>query len=145
MPDPLELLASAIGSKLVIDDEYLRPSFFDPGSPLESGPLASEMQAIAKGREPTDASLAGAPILDDWWQVAHPLWGHVVLLGRVTGHPLLGTANIHTSALRALALDLSWARTTSRLCRLGIPRLAGAPPSTTCYFECARLPSATGR
>ncbi|MBB3903975.1 DUF6634 family protein [Methylobacterium brachythecii] len=73
-----------------------------------------------------------ARILDDWWQVAHPLWGYVVLLGRVTGHPLLGNSNIHTSAVRALALDLSWARTTSRLYRLGTPRLAGSPPSTTC-------------
>ncbi|GEP01520.1 DUF6634 family protein [Methylobacterium haplocladii] len=132
MPDPILLLASEIGSKLLIDDEYLRPGFFDPGSPMEKEPLASEMLAIAEGREPTQDGLAGAPILDDWWQVAHPLWGYVVLLGRVTGHPLLGNANIHTSALRAIALDLTWARTTSRLYRLGIPRLAGSPPSTTC-------------
>lgn len=132
MPDLIPLLASEIGSKLVIDDECLRPAFFDPGSPMELEPLASEMRAIAEGGKPTCRCLAGAPILDDWWQVAHPLYGYVVLLGRVTGHPLLGNANIHTSALRALALDLSWARTTSRLYRLGTPRLAGSPQSTTC-------------
>lgn len=132
MSDPIPLLASQIGSKLVIDDEFLRPAFFDPGSPMEREPLASEMQAIAESCEPTHERLAGAPILDDWWQVAHPLWGYVVLLGLVTGHPLLGNGNIHTSALRVIALDLSWAHTTSRLYRLGTPRLAGSPPGARC-------------
>ncbi|GEP00740.1 DUF6634 family protein [Methylobacterium haplocladii] len=132
MPETVPYLASKIGPKLIIDDRHLRPAFFDAGSSLENGPLAAELLAIAEGREPTQQSLAKAPLLEDWWQSTHPLWGYFLLLGRVAGHPVLGYGAIYTSAVRAIALDLSWARTTSRFYRLGTPQLAGSPPSTTC-------------
>lgn len=46
MPDAIPLLASEIGSKLVVDDEHLRSAFFDPGSPMERDPYDEIASAI---------------------------------------------------------------------------------------------------
>ncbi|GLS43742.1 DUF6634 family protein [Methylobacterium brachythecii] len=132
MVETISIFAAEIGAKLIINNQYLRPVFFDAGAPLENGPLASQIQAIAEGREPIHESLAAAPTLNDWWQVAHPLRGYFLLVEQVTDHSVLGSGTIHTSAIRSIFLDRSCARTTSWLHGLGTPRLAGFPSSTTC-------------
>jgi hypothetical protein len=68
------------------------------------------------GRPASDA-LVRAPLLQNW-SLATLLCP--CLIGRVTGHPLLGDRrNIHTSQLMAFDTEQGWARTWSRIYRLG--------------------------
>lgn len=78
---------------------------------------------LHKGELPTNADLAAAPLLEGWAleEVAPGLFR---LVGVVTGHPLLADGWCSTSVLLFIAADRTWARTVSRLYRLGMP-LAG--------------------
>lgn len=90
-------------------------------SPDLRSPYDKVLDVIAAaGAGPTATDLLDAPVLDVW----HPLisrHGHVVLWDSVTGHPHLGDDNITTSRLIAIRPDAGWARTASRLYRLGRP------------------------
>ena len=62
-----------------------------------------------------------APFLTDWIVVQDE--EGVSLLGIVYGHPRLRDgASVQTSALIAIATDLSWARTLNTLYRLARPK-----------------------
>lgn len=67
--------------------------------------------------QPTQAQLNKAPKLDRWCAV---FYGDApLLLGRVTGHPVLREgARARTSPLFQIAPDRSWARTRSRVYEL---------------------------
>lgn len=76
------------------------------------------LRAVAEGSPP---DLTNAPALRDWLVVLAE--DGVSLVGRVTGHPILGDDRlIQTSALLAIASDQSWARTLNRFYRLHRPR-----------------------
>lgn len=79
------------------------------------------LDAIAAAEAgPFKIDLLNAPVLDVWRPLisAH---GHVVLWGKVSGHPHLGDDDITTSRLIAIRPDAGWARTASRWYRLGRP------------------------
>lgn len=78
--------------------------------------LVSDLRAIRAGTGPTQSELQYAPLLD-----LYRLQPYVTfcLSGRVTGHPLLGDTQIHTSQLWAFDRKRGWARTFSRYYRLG--------------------------
>ncbi|WP_332700989.1 DUF6634 family protein [Devosia sp.] len=78
---------------------------------------------LHEGERPTNADLAVAPLLEGWAleEVAPGLFR---LVGVVTGHPLLADGWCSTSVLLFIDADRTWARTVSRLYRLGMP-LAG--------------------
>ncbi|BBE73277.1 DUF6634 family protein [Oharaeibacter diazotrophicus] len=102
----------------------------DPGKPLPAADLAAaattlralaaDMDRLAGGTYPTKTDLDAAPILDRYQPnaILAP-----VLCGAVTGHPILtGTGRlITTSPVYLLDPVTGWARTYSRLYRLGRP------------------------
>lgn len=102
----------------------------DPGRPLPAADLAAtatalralaaDMDRLAAGTYPTEADLDAAPILDRYQPNATLA---PVLCGAVTGHPILcGTERlIRTSPVHLLDPIQGWARTFSRLYRLGRP------------------------
>lgn len=79
---------------------------------------AVALAAIASGREPLPETLARAPVLQAWRQTTN-WFRQTVLAGIVSGHPTLADGPIRTSALRAIAIDLTWARTSTRFYQLG--------------------------
>lgn len=81
--------------------------------------LDKVLRAIAAAEAgPSEADLAQAPVLSDWKAAISPN-GHVLLWGKVTNHPRLGTTNLTTSQLIAIDPKAGWARTASRWYRLG--------------------------
>lgn len=77
------------------------------------------LDLLSSGYTPKDSDLAGAPLIEDW-VFAH-VDGAIVLVGRVTGHPILKSAKLkRTSALLAIDEKAGWARTYSRFYRLGL-------------------------
>lgn len=82
--------------------------------------LAAFDRLIA-GTAPDPEELAAAPRLVDWRRAVVPTI-EAALVGRVAGHPLLpGSRKVITSRLLVLAETAGWARTLSRLYRLGPP------------------------
>lgn len=81
--------------------------------------VVADMEALARGEPPGRADLAAAPTLDGWCldtRATH------CLTGVVAGHPALRTGRIvRTSDLWILAPSLGYARTLSRIYRLGHP------------------------
>lgn len=71
----------------------------------------------------SDDDLAEAPQLELWLPVRNQ-FGVLALWGQVTDHPTLGKDDIVTSPLVAWAPDDGWARSISRLYRLGQPFFA---------------------
>jgi len=70
------------------------------------------------GRPSSTALVDGAHLAD--WSIASTVG--TCLVGRVTGHPLLGDRpQIRTSPLFLLDAEQGWARTWSRFYRLGPP------------------------
>ena len=69
---------------------------------------------------PTVAQLAAAPLLERWRFAFVRRERRPSLVGSVIGHPLLGDRpDVVTSMLLALDPDRRWARTHSRIYRLG--------------------------
>lgn len=88
--------------------------------------LARDIVALERGWRPGPRELADAPVLDLWHSAAVRTV-EPVLVGSVYGHPELpGTGRrVVTSRIAVLAPDGSWARTWSRLYRLGRPDAGG--------------------
>lgn len=90
-------------------------------SPDERDWIDKALYAIeAAETGPSEADLANAPVLSDW-KVAVPPFAHVILIGEVLGHPILGNRSITTSQLIAIHPEARWARTVSRWYRLAQP------------------------
>ncbi len=82
------------------------------------------LQAIdAAEAGPSAADIANAPVLSDWMPAVSP-FAHVILVGEVVGHPILGTRSITTSQLIAIHPEAGWARTVSRWYGLAQPKPA---------------------
>ena len=90
-------------------------------SPTERAWIDKALLAIAAVEAgPSEADIAKAPVLSDWMPAISPV-GHVILLGQVVGHPILGRRSITTSQLIAIHPEAGWARTVSRWYRLAEP------------------------
>lgn len=90
--------------------------------------LAADLDALAAGTGPTPAQLAEAPVLQEWRLV--PSATARMLVGRVIGHPLLGTTSMRSSDVVAFDPTRGVARTLSRWYVLGEPdaETAGRDP-----------------
>lgn len=79
-----------------------------------------EAQKIADGYVPTEADLAGAPLISNWIFATAPGDPGPTLVGSITGHPTLGNSALSTtSVVLAIDVEAGWARTVSRYYRLG--------------------------
>lgn len=88
------------------------------GTPERLRDLADALDAAASGAYPTAADLSEAPLLDDWHVASRAV---TALRGRVTGHPdFPPNQAVRTSEVYA-SDGHSFARTFSRLFRLGRP------------------------
>lgn len=79
--------------------------------------LVADLAIYARGDGPSAAELARAPMLTDWIAVRDTT--NVRLLGQVTGHPRIGPGPGMSSQVYAVDRERRWARTYSRLWRLG--------------------------
>ena len=79
---------------------------------------------LSDGELPTEAELAGAPLLTGWVLGEGP-GGYSRLGGFVSGHPSLADGWCWTSVVLYLETNRRWARTVSRLYRLGDPLNSG--------------------
>jgi hypothetical protein len=89
--------------------------------------LADDLNHLILHGSPTDADLAGAPIIDLWKPAMRA--GNA-LIGMVTGHPIIGDGRVTiTSDLFAIDEHAGWARTWSRFYRLGrrVDLITGRP------------------
>jgi hypothetical protein len=79
----------------------------------------SDLYNLSANCGPDAATLAAAPLIEDWFLATHPVAGVSCLCGGISGHPggIQGFAT--TSPVVALDPDLRWARTISRFYRLG--------------------------
>ena len=75
---------------------------------------------LRDGELPTDAELSGAPFLTGWVLV-EASGGFYRLGGFVSGHPKLVDGWCWTSIVLYIEPNRRWARTVSRLYRLGDP------------------------
>ncbi|HWV21799.1 MAG TPA: DUF6634 family protein [Devosia sp.] len=75
---------------------------------------------IQQGELPTEADLAAAPHLDGW-AIEEITPGLSRLIGVVSGHPKIADGWCTTSVLLVLDRHRKFARTASRLYRLGKP------------------------
>lgn len=69
---------------------------------------------------PSYADIANSQALSDWMPALSP-FAHLILVGEVVGHSILGTRSITTSQLIAIHPEARWARTVSRWYRLAQP------------------------
>ena len=79
--------------------------------------LVDHLKKLSEGRFPTNEELRQVPLLDRYQPAVRPA---DCLEGYVEGHPTL-TGAMTTSELWSFAPELGWARSTSRLFRLGRP------------------------
>jgi hypothetical protein len=79
--------------------------------------LLSHLKALKAGQLPSAAELKAAPLLDLYRPSTRPA---ECLVGFAEGHPTI-VGGITTSDLWSYAPTLGWARTLSRLYRLGRP------------------------
>lgn len=95
------------------------------------------VHAAASGPSPED--LQEAPLLDGWIAVAE-ITGNLCLLGKVEGHPSIGSGTISTSPLMKIDPEAGYARTVSRWYRLGRP-MSETDPDHALYLaspQCLR-------
>lgn len=84
--------------------------------------LADDLQAHLVGLPPEAARLRDAPLLEDWsWAVR----GVTALSGRIVGHPDIRSGRRRVTSEVYASDGETWARTYSRLYRLGLPAWAG--------------------
>ena len=84
--------------------------------------LVSDLERFGSGNRPSAEELEAAPLLDPFAVSTRPL---PCLVGGNGGHPILKGPVITTSKAWAIAPELGWARTYSRLYRLGRPMRPG--------------------
>lgn len=110
------------GMPAVLLDPFLMQVAGDTGRPELSlrealAAFCDHLEALTAA-EPGAATLAAAPQIDRWSAILHR--DAVSLVGRVTGHPHLRPgARALTSPLLRIAPAAGWARTWSRIYRLG--------------------------
>jgi hypothetical protein len=75
---------------------------------------------LQQGEKPTQAELAAAPVLDGW-MVQRASASVARLGGFVSGHPLIADGWCWTSVVLFIDPEERFARTVSRLYRLGSP------------------------
>jgi hypothetical protein len=75
---------------------------------------------LRSGAVPTDTELEGAPMLSGW-VLERVIGGYRRFGGFVSGHPNLPDGWCWTSVVLFIEPDRRWARTISRLYRLGNP------------------------
>lgn len=78
--------------------------------------LASDLERFGSGETPSVRELEAAPLLDPFAISTRSL---PCLVGGNGGHPILKGPTVTTSEVWAIAPELGWARTYSRLYRLG--------------------------
>lgn len=100
---------------ILVDRHMMRGNLGGYIARLES--LLAHLKNLAAGQMPTAAELAAAPVIDHYRPAARAT---ECLVGWVDGHPKIH-GGITTSELWSYAPGLGWARTTSRLYRLGRP------------------------
>ncbi|MCF1504030.1 hypothetical protein L0F51_09670 [Afifella sp. H1R] len=99
---------------LILDHDGLGPHAARDVARVEA--LAADLGALHQGRIPAAQDLTGAPMIDRWAFVSIST---SALMGHVTGHPVLGTREVLTSAVWVAAPDFGVVRTLSRYYRLG--------------------------
>lgn len=96
-------------------------------SRISNDTLLAGFRAAVKLRDgelPTEAELAGAPLLTGW-VLGQESGGYSRLGGFVSGHSTLADGWCWTSVVLYLEPNRCWARTVSRLYRLGDPLHSG--------------------
>lgn len=78
--------------------------------------LASDIERFGSGEMPSVQELEAAPLLNPYAISTRSL---PCLVGGNGGHPILKGPTVTTSEVWAIAPELGWARTYSRLYRLG--------------------------
>ena len=81
--------------------------------------LAADLRLLLTVGHPHDADLLSAPVLNPWRPTTRQ---STALLGVVTGHPLIRDHGLAiTSDVFAIDPSAGWARSWSRLYRIGLP------------------------
>lgn len=80
--------------------------------------LAAALERIIDGEMPSEQELATAPLLDPYAIGTRTL---PCLVGTIHDHPSIKGSLARTSEVWAMAPELGWARTYTRLYRLGEP------------------------
>jgi hypothetical protein len=99
--------------------------------------VRAELDSIGVGLAPAERTFGRAPYLADRSWKIHPVYGVPVLWGRVQGHPRLGDGMTHTGRVWAVAVDRSWALTTSRYYRLNLVDPGGSAEEPLSIYEYA--------
>jgi hypothetical protein len=82
--------------------------------------LVQDLRRLQDGFVPTDADLAGVPLLEAWSWVLDR--GHLCAMGIVSQHPFIEDGHrCVTSAVMVVAENDAWVRTVNRFYRLGRP------------------------
>lgn len=98
---------------------FLDPAHITPDLSRRLRALADDCDRLERGRPVPLVVLQKAPYLTDWAPAITPQGVH--LIGRVTGHPLLGDCAAATTPLWFADPDGGWARSLSRFYRLEPP------------------------
>ena len=98
---------------------FLDPAHVTPDLGRRLRALADDCDRLERGRPVPPSVLQKAPLLTDWAPAITPQGVH--LIGRVTGHPLLGDCAAATTPLWFADPDGGWARSLSRFYRLEPP------------------------
>jgi hypothetical protein len=79
--------------------------------------LTNDLRSLRAGKAPSERELRACPLLDQWSFGFLPA---PCLVGAIYQHPILGNRpSVHTSELVLIDPSKRWARTWSRLYRLG--------------------------
>jgi hypothetical protein len=80
--------------------------------------LADDVERMRSGEGPSAAQLDSAPVIREW-ELRRA--SAVRLVGRVSGHPVLGSTTAMTSQIWAVDERGTWVRSLNRFYRLGTP------------------------
>lgn len=98
--------------------------------------LAAALERIGSGEMPSEQELATAPLLDPYTVATRTL---PCLVGATRDHPSIKGPIARTSEVWLMAPELGWARTYTRLYRLGEP-VYGQAEALLPQPACARGP-----
>jgi hypothetical protein len=96
---------------------FLLPSNIKSDLPGKVRRLGDDLERIRSGAGPTDAEIAAAPLIEEWYAVLTPTG--LRLAGVVSRHPLFGNGTTVISQVWAADAGGRWVRTISRFYRLG--------------------------